>query len=581
MPHPFPTLRHPLGDGVPTLRAPLGDAVPTLRAPLGDGVPTLRAPLGDGVPTVRHPAFVLGLIVVAGCGASPPPPPAPDGRACMTAADAERLNGRELQIADGGYVAVNPPPGQVRCDVQRTALPAACGGAQDCPVTGVEIASCNMPVSEVTVSGGTAVLGVGQEQQGKVPGFAVWPAGGPIRIVTLPGTAPRPARRANGQIAIVRVEQAQIADYVLVGDALLRRAWKVERKDKDQVTSAAWAGDRLFARLTAEPSQAWGYDDVAITDNHLTVRSDLRLPATTWGAPWSQAREADGKWLSVGYGSSGVGIFTGLWGYGVPRTTAQNGTHLRALVGGAAGGAAGSAAGGVAGGVAGRAAAGGAPVIAFLSFDPNDRSGVHVILPNEPFPSGATPAKVPVQALDLHITGSRASRKSDCPTEQESKARACTRSESYVEGLGLARTPSDGQAWIAFYVTVSEHTATAKMVCPDVHCKRGQPCAQPVCQLQESNPKDTTRTVLRLYRIAPGRVSLEKALDMTVGASATPGETFTLEMDGDGAILHLVHRIGTDRIQRLTIDTSRVGLVAPPPGEVQATPITLAPMEGG
>ena len=495
---------------------------------------------------------VLGALSALGCGGATPSA-ANEKKGPQVASDPR---GPALQVVGGGYEVVPAKDGKTLCAVQTEALPAACGGSSACAVTSVERAHCNAPVFDIGISGQTAAFLLGPERPDRhKSAFGVWGAGDKVRVVEAPGTAPRVARRADGHIHLVRIENRTVVDYQIDQGDLLRRAWDVFRGEHDELTSAAWANNKLYSRVTSDLSASWSYEEFAMSEDHRSTKIELRLPASHWGTPWNQAREADGRWLSVGYGSNGIGLFTGAWGWSVPPSVARSGTSLRALAG-----------------------AGKAPLIGFVSFDMSDLSGVHVIVPNKPFPTDVKEAKTGVKALDLHIVGSRAARKNDCPTQEEPKPRKCTRSESHTEGMAMARSPGDDHVWIAFYTATFEHTGVAQMECPQVHCKNGQPCHQPQCSLRETSPKDDARVELHVYRLSDSRGSLEHALTMPVRDTAIGGGAATLEMDAEGSALYLVHRSGNDDLVRFRIDTSRLPLSPATSTDVDAVPITLVPM---
>ncbi|MFO0589749.1 MAG: hypothetical protein U0441_19575 [Polyangiaceae bacterium] len=537
------------------LPSPSPGQLGTRARPLSARHGTSAAPRTGVLRPLAGGLFVLGLLSSAGCGggnthvedtgkgpaqlATTPPPPS-------------------LQLAGGGnYEVVPPAAGKERCTTKSLPPPAACAGAATCAVSEIEIASCDAPVSQLTLSMQTAAFLLGpQRPDGWMSAFGIWGADKAPRVVETPGSAPVPARRPDGHLLFARVEGQRVVDYLLDKGDLLRRVWDIDAGQHAQVSSAAWFGERLSARVTTDPSRPTAYQDFQRTDQGSVSKADLRIPQDWWGSPWNQAREPDGRWLSVGYGAHGVGLFTDVWGWGVPQSVTQTGTALRALAGGQR-----------------------APVIGFNSFDPNDRSGVHVIVPAEAFPRNDANARSPRKALDLHILVSRAGNKSDCPVTPETKARPCSKAETHTEGFAMARTPSDGRVWLAFYTAVFEHSAaTAEMVCPEVHCKDGRPCAQPICSLRETKPKDDQRVELHLYRLSEDRASLEQALSMRMSDTAIGGGVATLEMDAEGSALILAHTSGNNGVARLRIDTTRLAPLPAPAGDVEAVPIILVPM---
>lgn len=509
------------------------------------------------------PTLAVGGALLLGCGAPPPAQVARDDGGTRRIED----RNKDLVTAAGdAYEAVAVPQGTERCAVKVVSGAEACGAnkgspAAGCPIAGREIAECNVPVADLGMRGSTIVFSAGSLPSGEGAGFGIWRANGAVRTFHLAGGTPLLASAGGESDFVVRREGGQIVDYRIDDASVSRRRWSVPLQPSTRLFRAEDIGDRWLVRLCDDAALGSGLADATATKDHRFSSGRLSLPSYHWGVPLGPAWTAEGQWTGLGYGSSGVGLFTQAGSWGVPRDVAQNGTQLRALAG---------------------EGQGKVPVLAFVAFDMNDRSGVHVILPSEALPATPADARRSVKATDLHLLATRSERKNDCPSEDSSSpARRCARSERHAEGLAIARHGSDPRVWLAVVERAEERSALTQIVCPRFQCVGGRPCVRPPCERHESDVKSSIRYELRVLRLDPARGTLESALrwemrdviDVAIGAG--------MSMSAAGGDLHFAFPRGPSGAERLRVDTTRLSPSPVADGDVKATPIVLAPTTNG
>lgn len=480
-------------------------------------------------------ALVIGALAGAGCGAKQPAEP--------LEAVPSPVYRKPLKTA-AGYEPWSGPGPQIQCKVRD--VPAACAGVERCPVIRNQALTCDMPVSEVAASGGTAVFGFVASNAERP--FAIWPADKEPRVVSAPGGEPRPVRGDKGILHVVRVEQRRLVDYRLDPESLSRRSWDVVVGEDQHLMTAGWTGDALIAWLSVRSSPY--SKEVKGGFAGPFAERDVGPPPGNWPYPVVPTWSPGGYPNAVLYGSAGVGLTAGERVWLLPASIASTAAERDVLPAGSL--------------VL-------APAFAFRSFDLDARSGVHFLVPTLLPLEGQRP--VPLR--DMHFLATRAARTNDCPRAPEPSARACAQTETASEGCALAAT-SDRNPWLAYILTTREHRALAQVVCPPPpRCPAGMPCRQAPCTSIEKNVRDSVRRELVVVQLGSDRADVKLAFRLELTDLAGADVVSALDMGAEGSDLHVVLKAGDSLLRRLQLDTTAMRLVPLGPDELTLTDVKV------